>query len=200
MSAPSVRSAKAGLQEVNGARDTPGDKDARARETPQQPVKVLPDARACFNETVQIGIVVRDLEAAMRSYVNDYGIGPWDIHEFNAGNAEALHEHGQPVERSWRLAATMVGQVQWELIEPLDDEGDYARFLAEKGEGVHHIAVAPTNYEQALADQAKNGSEPVLSGTFSGFRVAYLPTERDLGVILEIFSAPPAAEQTLDAP
>jgi len=26
--------------------------------------------------------------------------------------------------------------VQWELIEPLDDKSDYARFLAEKGEGV----------------------------------------------------------------
>ena len=73
-----------------------------------------------------------------------------------------------------------------------------ARFLAEKGEGVHHIAVAPTNYDQALADQAKKGSKAVLCGTFSGFRVAYLPTERDLGVILEIFS-PPAAEQKPDA-
>ena len=152
-----------------------------------------------FNETVQIGIVVRDLDTAMRRYVDEYGIGPWDIHEFNAGSAEDLHEHGQPVERSWRLAATMVGQVQWELIEPLDDESDYARFLAEKGEGVHHIAVAPINYDQALTDQANQGSEPVLSGTFSGFRVAYLPTERDLGVILEIFSGPPAAEQKPDA-
>jgi methylmalonyl-CoA/ethylmalonyl-CoA epimerase len=71
-----------------------------------------------FIETVQIGIVVRDLETAMRRYVDEYGIGPWDIHEFNAGKTEDLHEHGQPVERSWRLAATMVGQVQWELIEP----------------------------------------------------------------------------------
>jgi methylmalonyl-CoA/ethylmalonyl-CoA epimerase len=66
-----------------------------------------------FNETLQIGIVVHDLETAMGTYVDDYGIGPWDIHEFNAGNAEDLHEHGRPVERSWRLATTMVGRVQW---------------------------------------------------------------------------------------
>jgi methylmalonyl-CoA/ethylmalonyl-CoA epimerase len=85
-----------------------------------------------FNETLQIGIVVHDLETAMGTYVDDYGIGLWDIHEFNAGNAEDLHEHGRPVERSWRLATTMVGRVQWELIEPLDDKSDYARFLAEK--------------------------------------------------------------------
>jgi hypothetical protein len=35
----------------------------------------------------------------------------------------------KPVERSWRLATTMVGEVQWELIEPLDNESVYARFL-----------------------------------------------------------------------
>jgi hypothetical protein len=29
----------------------------------------------------------------------------------------------------------------WELIEPLDEEGIYARFLAEKGEGIHPSAV-----------------------------------------------------------
>ena len=89
----------------------------------------------------------------------------------------------------------LIGRVQWELIEPLDDKSDYARFLAEKGEGVHHIAVAPTNFDQALADQANKGHEAVLSGTFSGIRVAYLPTEQDLGVIVEIFSRDPAPEQ-----
>jgi hypothetical protein len=29
-----------------------------------------------FTETMQIGIVVRDLDAAIRRYVNDCGIGP----------------------------------------------------------------------------------------------------------------------------
>jgi methylmalonyl-CoA/ethylmalonyl-CoA epimerase len=36
-----------------------------------------------FNETLQLGIVVRDLEATMRRYVDDYEIGPWEVHEFN---------------------------------------------------------------------------------------------------------------------
>jgi hypothetical protein len=70
-----------------------------------------------FNETLHLGIFVRDLEATMRRYVDDYGIGPWEFYEFNAGNAEDFREYGQPVERSWRLAVATVGQVQWELIE-----------------------------------------------------------------------------------
>jgi Glyoxalase/Bleomycin resistance protein/Dioxygenase superfamily len=79
-----------------------------------------------FTRAMQIGIVVRDLDATMRRYVDDFGIGPWEIHEFAAGAGEDFREHGQPVERSWRLATTMIGEVQWELIEPLDNESDYA--------------------------------------------------------------------------
>ncbi len=152
-----------------------------------------------FTETMQIGIVVRDLEATMQRYVDDYGIGPWDIVEFHPEDAPDLHEHGKRVGRSWRLASTMIGRVQWELIEPLDDESVYARFLAEKGEGVHHIALAPSNFDEAVAAQAERGNELVLSGTFSGYRVAYLATDRDLGVIAEIFSPPADADATPDA-
>jgi len=148
-----------------------------------------------FTQTVQIGIVVRDLDAAMRKYVDDYGIGPWKIYEFNPGNAKDLREYGQPVKRSWRLAIAMVGQLQWELIEPLDNEGIYARFLAEKGGGVHHIAVAAPSFAEMLAMEAERGIDVVLSGEFEGVRVAYLGTDRDLGVLLEIFSGMPNLEQ-----
>jgi methylmalonyl-CoA/ethylmalonyl-CoA epimerase len=148
-----------------------------------------------FTETMQIGMVVRDLDATLRRYVDDYGIGPWEIYEFNAGNAEDLREDGQPVECSWRLAVTMVGQVMWELIEPLDHQSVYARFLAAKGEGVHHIAVATPSFDDAVAAQAKRGNKLVLSGV----KVAYLPTDRDLGVIIEVFSGTPATERKPDA-
>jgi hypothetical protein len=104
-----------------------------------------------FNETLQLGIVVGDLEATMRRYVDDYGIGPWEVYEFGAGTAEDFREYSQPVERSWRLAVATVGHVQWELIEPLDDESVYARFLAEKGEGVHHVAVATPDFDETVA-------------------------------------------------
>ena len=115
-----------------------------------------PTREPVFTETMQIGIVVRDLDAALRAYVDDYGIGPWEIYEFNPANAKDLREYGQPVERSWRVATTMVGQVMWELIERLDDE---------KGEGVHHIAVATPSFADTVAAPAKRGNNPVLSGT-----------------------------------
>ncbi|MGA7557748.1 MAG: VOC family protein [Terriglobales bacterium] len=149
----------------------------------------------CFTQTVQIGIVVRDLDATMRKY-DEYGVGPWKIYEFNR---QELCEYGQPVKRSWRLAVAMVGQLQWELIQPLDDESIYARFLAEKGGGVHHIAVSPRSFDELVAMEAKRGIDLVLSGEFEGIKVAYLATDRDLGVILEIFSGMPSLERKPDA-
>ncbi len=158
-----------------------------------------PTREPIFTETMQIGIVVRDLDATLRRYVDDYGIGPWQLFEVTPENAPDLHEDGQPVKGSTRAAATMVGNVMWELIQPLDEQSGFARFLAEKGEGVHHIAVATPNFDDVVAEQIQRGNTLPLSGTFSGVKIAYLPTARDLGVILEIFSGMPGAEHESDA-
>jgi methylmalonyl-CoA/ethylmalonyl-CoA epimerase len=81
----------------------------------------------------------------------------------------------------------MVGQVMWELIEPLDDDNIFARFLAEKGPGVHHVAVSTPDFDEAVAAGTATGKPLVLSGVFGGIDIAYLPTEDDLGVPLEVF-------------
>ena len=162
-----------------------------------------PRRRPSFTETMQIGIVVHDLDAAVRRYVDDYGIGPWEIYRLKPGDVKDWREHGQPAQPSTRIATTMVGRVQWELIQPLDDKSIFAQFLAAKGEGVHHIAVAAANFDETLVAEAKRGNELVLScelsGKFRGIKVAYLGTQRDLGVILEIFNGLPDGKQNPDA-
>ena len=79
----------------------------------------------------------------------------------------------------------------WELIEPLDEEGIYARFLAEKGEGVHHVAVATSDFGEAVA-RAERKDGVMLRCEHSGIDIAYLDTQRDLGVVLEVFSGMPS--------
>jgi methylmalonyl-CoA/ethylmalonyl-CoA epimerase len=146
-----------------------------------------------FNETMQLGIVVRDLEATVRRYEDDYGIGPWRFDRIDLGAANDYREYGEQVERSNRIAIAMVGRVMWELIEPLDEDGIYARFLAEKGEGMHHVAVATLDFDETVA-QAERKDGVMLSCKHSGIDIAYLDTLRDLGVILEVFSAFPDEE------
>jgi methylmalonyl-CoA/ethylmalonyl-CoA epimerase len=147
-----------------------------------------------FNETVQLGIVVRDLEATVRRYEDDYGIGPWRFDRIDLGAANDYREYGEPVERSNRIAIATVGRVMWELIEPLNEDGIYVRFLAEKGEGVHHVAVATPDYDGTVA-RAEREDGVMLSCKHSGIDIAYLDTLRDLGVTIEIFSGTPGAEQ-----
>ena len=144
-----------------------------------------------FDGTVQLGIVVRDLEATVRRYEDDYGIGPWRFDRIDLGEANNYREYGEPVGRSNRVAFARVGRVMWELIEPLDEEGIWARFLAEKGEGVHHVAVAAPDFGEAVA-QAEREDGVMLRCQHSGVDIAYLDTRRDLGVVLEVFSGMPS--------
>jgi hypothetical protein len=152
-----------------------------------------------FTDTLQISVVVRDLDATLRTYVHEYGIGPWDVYEFNPETVRDMREHGQPVERSWRLAIAHVGKVQWELVQPLDGDSIYATFLAEHGPGVHHVGVAVDDYDGTLAELAARDRHVVFGGEYKGARFAYLSTDEDLDVITEIFSAPPGVEQRPDA-
>ena len=130
-----------------------------------------------FNETVQLGIVVCDLEATVRRYVDDFGIGPWRFAQINLGEANNYREHGQPAERSNRIAVATVGRVMWGLIKPLDEEGIYARFLAEKSEGINHVTVATPNLDDTVA-RAEHENNIILNCEFSGVDIAYLDTQR----------------------
>ena len=152
-----------------------------------------------FNETLQVSVVVRDLEGAMETYVRDYGIGPWAIYEFNPETVSGMHERGEPVAHSWRLALAQVGQAQWELVQPLDDDSVYAQFLATNVPGVHHVGVGVRSYEGTISELAERGHDVLLGGEYNGINFAYLSTDRDLGVITEIFSGAPGEDQKPDA-
>ena len=148
-----------------------------------------------FGDTVQVALVVRDLQASMTTYVERYGIGPWEIYEFNPETVENMKANGEPVESSWRLGLARVGDIVWELIEPLDDHSIYAEFLAEHGEGVHHVGMAGTSFERTLAEFDSEGRVPLLSGRYRGIDFAYLPTAADMGVATEIFSTVPSDQE-----
>ena len=48
-----------------------------------------------FTETLQISIVVRDLEETLRTYVEEYGLGPWEIYEFRPDEVAPLPAGGR---------------------------------------------------------------------------------------------------------
>jgi len=139
-----------------------------------------------FTDVLQVGFVVRDLDASMRTLSERYGIGPWKTVEFLDGDAQDLVKDDEPASYAIRIAFAEVGRLQWELIQPLDDRSNYAEFLAEHGEGVHHLKMAVENYDETVAELRGRGHRVLIGGNFRGTDLVYLSTERDLGVIAEI--------------
>ncbi len=69
-----------------------------------------PPTEPVFTDTMQIGIVVPDLDAAVRTYRDVYGIGPWEVFEVGPDNSHDVRLYGRPVEWRGRAAVTMVVQ------------------------------------------------------------------------------------------
>ncbi|HMN98283.1 MAG TPA: VOC family protein [Miltoncostaeaceae bacterium] len=138
-------------------------------------------------KVMQIGIVVPDLEAAIRAWEERLGVGPWTVFTLDPADCRDVRVNGRPAEWSARAATTMVGEVMLELIEPVRDDDLFGTFLAEHGPGVHHVAMRTPDYDGVLAGHAARGEELVLTGRFTGIDVSYLPTQQDLGVLLEVF-------------
>jgi hypothetical protein len=155
-----------------------------------------------FQGVAQVGVVVRDLDAAMRDYWELYGIGPWRIYTFDPSTVETMIFRGRSVQFAIRLASAEIGGMNWELIQPLDEQSLFAEFLREHGEGLHHIAFDVPDYEGTLAICRRRGIEVLHSGLprpGKGGPYSYLDTQATLRCIAEIWPGvdpPPPPEAT----
>jgi methylmalonyl-CoA/ethylmalonyl-CoA epimerase len=146
---------------------------------PGQPIKL--------GEISQVGLVVKDLQQSMERYWKLLGLGPWNIYTYAPPMLREGRVRGKRVDYSMRLAITMAGPVQVELIQPLEGPSIYWEFLNTKGEGLHHIQSRVENIEDVLADFAELGIGVLMSGRFGEGEFYYLDTEPTLRVIYEIF-------------
>ena len=149
---------------------------------PRQPV---------FTDVLQIGIICKDLESTLKAYTEKYGIGPWNRYRFDKDTVGDMKRLGKNVNYAMDLALGQIGNVQWELIQPLDDKSDYAIFLKEHGEGIHHVALATADkYGDAVKFCEKNGIDQVQYGYWNhNFRYDYRDTRDDMKCIVELYGA-----------
>ena len=143
-----------------------------------------------IKQILQIGMVVKDLQKAMEHYWEIFGIGPWHIYTFQPPAVTNMTFRGQPVVYTMKLALTQIGNIQWELIQPLTGPSTYKEFLEQKGEGIHHVACDVGDYDQAVAAMAKHGIGILMSGSTELYTFAYMDTEKYLGTIIEIYKPP----------
>ena len=150
-----------------------------------------------FNDVLQIGIICKDLEGTIKTYTDKYGIGPWNRYRFDQNTVADMKRLGKRMDYCMDLALTQVGNVQWELIQPLDDKSDYAIFLKEHGEGIHHVALGTEGYDGALTFCEENGIKQVQYGYWNkNFHYDYRDTREDMKCIVELYGP----EQGFDWP
>lgn len=144
-----------------------------------------------FTKLLQICVVVDDIDAYMKRYNDEYGIGPWIVLNFNKDTVSGMTVNGKREDYSMKLALCEFLNVQWELIQPTSDNSIYAEFLKKNGPGLHHVAFDTQGYKQAMKDLASRGFEEIQGGTdLGGMHFSYLDLTKDLGLIVELYDRP----------
>ena len=93
-----------------------------------------------------------------------------------------------------RLAMVPVGESRIELLEPLSDESPIARFLAKRGEGLHHVSLRVDDINTTVKRLKQQGvkliSEEVKIGA-GGHMYVFVHPSRAGGVLLELVQEAP---------
>ena len=150
-----------------------------------------------LGELFHIGWVVRDCAAAQEELSARLGAGPF-LSMGEESRFDQVLVHGKPVPVTLKIAFCALGGVLVELLEPLDDRSPHAAFLAERGEGMHHLAFVVPDFDEQLA--AARSANPDLSllidGTGPGnpFRWVYLDGSNARDTVIELWERTPQSQ------
>ncbi len=142
---------------------------------------------------VQIGVVVPNLEQTTKLLTSLFSIGPFRFVEWPNRPGSSYQFRGKEESIRIRQAFVQLGDVEVELIQPLEGERNaYRQFLNETGGGIHHVLFEVSDIEAVLAELAKSGVGVLQSGTGirPGTRWALLDTQELLGFLVELRHRP----------
>jgi Glyoxalase/Bleomycin resistance protein/Dioxygenase superfamily len=140
-------------------------------------------------EISQIAVVCHDLQTTMEQYTRLLGWGPWNIYRHEPPRLHDTVLRGVPTEFTMLGAETHVGDVGFELLQPLEGPSIYKEWLEQHGEGLHHVAVMLHDFQESSELKAKFAEigASVLMGGRIGETIEfyYVDTEPSLKIILE---------------
>lgn len=91
-----------------------------------------------------------------------------------------------------RLVMVPVGESRLELLEATSDDSTIARFIAKRGEGLHHVCMRVPDLSAALnklkADGVRLVSEEIKTGA-GGHQYVFVHPSSTGGVLLELVQA-----------
>ncbi len=126
-----------------------------------------------------VGIAVHDLDHALEGYRSRYRVEPL--------YREVVEEQG--VEE----ALLPVGGSFVQLLQPLGPDTPVGRFLTQRGEGLHHLALAVVDIEEALAHLQSEGARLIDEVPRRGgreARIAFVHPADLSGTLIELVEHP----------
>ncbi|MCU0412242.1 MAG: methylmalonyl-CoA epimerase [Bacteroidetes bacterium] len=126
-----------------------------------------------------IGIAVKNLTDAIKYYEEVLGLKCYGVEEV--------------ADQKVRTAFFKVGETKIELLESTNPEGPIGKFIEKKGEGIHHIAFAVPNVQQALQHAESYGVQLIDRSPrrgAEGLNIAFLHPKSTLGVLTEFCEHP----------
>lgn len=122
-----------------------------------------------------IGIAVRSLDESLKFYQDALGLH--------------LHETEVVEEQKVRAALLPVGSSRIELLEATSDESPIAKFIAKRGEGIHHICFEVDDIEAHL-ERLKAAGARLIDETprrgVGGHKIAFVHPTSAHGVLIEL--------------
>ena len=147
-------------------------------------------ANSFLGRLVEVCLATEDLHRTMAGLVR-LGVGPWRVHTFDATTVAERTYFGAPADYGLRVAFAAVGDVAFELMQPLHGPSITRDFLDARGEGVHHLAFdcAGVGWQQRLDGFTDRGFPCSQSGRFAGGNAfAFFDTEAATGTTFETYA------------
>jgi len=129
-----------------------------------------------------IGIAVQSINNALKFFEDALGMKLDHIASEEGGRTQ--------------VAFMPVGSSDVELVEPQDAESGLGKFLAKRGEGIHHICFEVDDIQTALARLKEHGAQLIDETprtNSSGMRFAFIHPKSAHGVLIELYQKPTKA-------
>lgn len=139
-----------------------------------------------FENVVQIGIIVSDIEKARNLWAKLLGVEPQPIIETDDWELTRMTFRGKPSPGRAKLTFFKLENIVIELIQPIDGPTTWWDFLDKHGNGIHHIAFVTKNVNESVKILSELGAVEEQKGLFRGGGYMYLDARKSLGAILEL--------------
>jgi methylmalonyl-CoA epimerase len=129
-----------------------------------------------------IGVVVKDIEEALKVYQQALGLSLANIQE-------------RP-DQAVTIAFLPTSESEIELVQPMTSDSGVAKFLQKRGEGIHHICLEVDDIEKTLADLRGKGLQLIDEIPHTGpegERFAFIHPKSTHGVLIELYEYPKSA-------